>query len=226
MRGHRCRAPVPGPCLHACWQPSGGRRDGALHHVPERTAQILGSSRACHRTQALRQFFHRGLHRFWGKFTCPAGDNPAVCGERVGNATAPSGQPLPCLTSRLRGNHRVTVVPRPGSLSSVRVPPCRSTSRRDSGSPSPGAFVAARHHVVHLLERRHDAVDVGLGDPDPGIAHRHGQTVRADAALDGNPPALAGELHRIGQKIEQDLLDPYRISGKPGAGSVAAGFQP
>src|SRR5207245_9706184 len=73
------------------------------------------------------------------------------------------------------------------------------------GEPEPGPAHLARERRVEPVERLEEPGKVGLADPDAGIDHAHVD----EAVLGPHPharPAGGGELDRVGEQVEQDLL--------------------
>src|SRR3546814_18703462 len=58
---------------------------------------------------------------------------------------------------------------------------------------------------------------VGRRNADASVAHRQLQAIRGPLDLDGDLAARFGELHRVGQKVQQDLLDGALVGVKQGA---------
>src|SRR5215218_6889422 len=56
-------------------------------------------------------------------------------------------------------------------------------------------------------------------DADAGIAHRHAQLDPLAPQLDvsdlDDDLSLAGELERVAEEVEQNLLEPHRIAAQP-----------
>src|SRR6185437_3042339 len=97
------------------------------------------------------------------------------------------------------------------------------------GKAESGAAVLAADRAVRLLEGLEDDAQLLLGDADPGV--RDGERDRSlrrggraglaldhgaerDGVLHGDPQfdrALLGELHRVGQQVAQDLLEPLLV---------------
>ena len=84
---------------------------------------------------------------------------------------------------------KAKVLPRPGSLSTVIVPPIRATSRAAMVRPSPVPPYLPRGRGVLLLEGPEDRLLLVRRDADAGVAHGEAQ---ADLALGCG---LAGGLH-------------------------------
>src|SRR3989454_1054997 len=75
----------------------------------------------------------------------------------------------------------------------------------------PGAAGAAGDGVVELLERLEQVREVVLADADPRVGNAHPDRVRLGHDADEDP-SLGGKLDRVGQQIEQDLLDLRAIA--------------
>jgi hypothetical protein len=90
---------------------------------------------------------------------------------------------------------KVTVVamPAPGLLGE-RAPEARPLNL-------PGLVAA---HPAELLE---DGFLILRGDPDAGVADRNLDRPVGEGSLHPDPAPFRGELHRVGQEIQQDLLD-------------------
>src|SRR5713101_8445710 len=75
----------------------------------------------------------------------------------------------------------------------------------------PGTAGAAGDGVVELLERLEQVGEVVVADADPRVGDAHPDRVRLGHDADEDPP-LGGKLDRVGQQIEQDLLDLRAIA--------------
>ena len=84
--------------------------------------------------------------------------------------------------------------------------------------PEPGSAVLLRHRAVGLLESLEDAQLFGGIDPDALIDHLQAQVnhpaLRGNLAGAHDDVAGIGELHRVGEEIDQDLGEADRIAGK------------
>ncbi|HYO31192.1 MAG TPA: hypothetical protein VER37_11525, partial [Thermomicrobiales bacterium] len=81
--------------------------------------------------------------------------------------------------------------------------PCDRQTETGTTVPASGAGIG----LPKLVEdERHDL----RVDPDPGIADGQLDRPRYGAADDGNPAAV-GELHRVADKVEQDLVEALRV---------------
>ena len=69
--------------------------------------------------------------------------------------------------------------------------------------------------TAHLLEGRKDALAVGRGDADPGVADGDAQVDSVVAAGNGlgtdDDFTLWGEFDGVGEQVEQDLANDYRV---------------
>src|SRR5215467_4370483 len=72
--------------------------------------------------------------------------------------------------------------------------------------PEARAAGAAGDWIVELLERLEEPRQVVFADPDAGVGHTQPDGVRLGHDTDQHP-ALRGELNRVRQQIEHDLLD-------------------
>ena len=70
--------------------------------------------------------------------------------------------------------------------------------------------------VGRLLELLEDTLPVLVRDPDAGVAHRHPDAVVVPAGDDLDAAQLRGELDRVGQEVDHDLLDAALV-GPDGA---------
>src|SRR5262245_34146109 len=72
--------------------------------------------------------------------------------------------------------------------------------------PEARASGAAGDRIVELLKRLEQPRQVVLADPDPGVGDAQPDRVRVCDDADQHP-ALRGELDRVREQIQQDLLD-------------------
>ena len=80
-----------------------------------------------------------------------------------------------------------------------------------------GAIVWACERAVRLAEQGHDLRDVLVANSDPGIRDRKGYTAaRFDRGGKSNFAVFRGELDRVGEDVEQYLLDPQLVSEEGG----------
>ena len=95
------------------------------------------------------------------------------------------------------------------SLSTHIRPPCSSTIRFDSVSPRPVPSRCPRRRCAAALERLEDPLLVSLGNADAGVADGDLDLRRrlACAPTATEPPSV-GELHRVGEQVQHDLLHP------------------
>src|SRR5690606_9893202 len=73
--------------------------------------------------------------------------------------------------------------------------------------------------LVDLAEVVPDGLQVVRPDPYAGIANHEAHRLRP-TGHDQAHRALLGELHRVGEQVEQDLLQAYAIRADAGAGVV------
>jgi len=105
------------------------------------------------------------------------------------------------------GRVTVNVEPWPGWLASVISPPCSSTKRLVERKAKAGALGLARVVAPDLLELlEHRGMVLGR-DADAGVLDRDGHAGGVELRADVDAPAVRGELHRVRQQVEQDLLE-------------------
>src|SRR5665811_547858 len=74
---------------------------------------------------------------------------------------------------------------------------------------------------VELVEGLHGIGDLVLAHADAAVAHPHAQLALHNRAGHDDLPTLFGELDGVGEKIEQDLLEPSRIGTTRGRSSAS-----
>ena len=74
------------------------------------------------------------------------------------------------------------------------------------GEPEPAALMALGELVLHLLERPPQLGDVVLGDADAGILDGDFHVAARTRQMHVDAAAVAGELHGVGEEIEEHLL--------------------
>ena len=67
--------------------------------------------------------------------------------------------------------------------------------------------------AVDLNEGLEHALEIDRAYADAGVSHADAHGSRVYIARDVNPAAVWGELGRIGDEIEQDLLEPFGVRG-------------
>src|SRR4029450_1662404 len=75
------------------------------------------------------------------------------------------------------------------------------------GQPEARAFLLACLIAPHLAELLEDGRLILGGDPDPGVGDGDLDRAVFPAGLKADPAPFRGELHGIGEEVEQDLLD-------------------
>src|SRR3546814_6752931 len=80
----------------------------------------------------------------------------------------------------------------------------------DQGADQRQAKARALEAAVQLALDLHEGFEhpllVGRRNADASVAHRQLQAIRGPLDLDGDLAARFGELHRVGQQVQQDLL--------------------
>lgn len=72
--------------------------------------------------------------------------------------------------------------------------------------------MVSRQRRVELLERLEDAVEVLGGDADAGVPHVEDDTVALAVHADAHLAARRGELHGVGEQVEQHLPHAHRVA--------------
>ena len=106
----------------------------------------------------------------------------------------------------------------PASLSIQARPPCSSARPRTSARPRPVPPRLAVVAVVDLAERLEHAVEL-VARNARAVVFDHDLEVAASArrAGNGDAPALGRELHRVGDQIDQDLLQRTLVGDRASA---------
>ena len=80
------------------------------------------------------------------------------------------------------------------------------------GQAQPGAAEAPRGRRIGLLERPEQQRQLGLVDADAGVLQVEAQPARRQRAHQQLHLAAGGELHRVAQQVQQDLLEPHAVT--------------
>ena len=112
------------------------------------------------------------------------------------------------------GRSSAKVVPRPGVLATLMVPPIISGEPLADGQPQPRAAVLAGGAGVRLGERLEQLAHLLRGHADAGVGDGHGHPVAARVAVppggQGDGPGV-GELVRVREQVEQHLPQLGRV---------------
>ena len=112
---------------------------------------------------------------------------------------------------------KVRALARPGALGPHRAAHQLGQQLADRQA-QPGAAVLARGAAVGLAELLEQARQAGLAQADAGVAHGEVQQAAfagllvAFGAHAQHHLALLGELHRVGQQVQQDLPQPRHVA--------------
>ena len=105
------------------------------------------------------------------------------------------------------------VEPTPGSLSTVDAAAHRLGQAAHDRQAEAGAAEAARGRAVGLHEGLEQPLALLLGEADAGVGDLDAERwPPAARSSDSRTEPCLGELERIAQQIEQDLLQPQRIA--------------
>ena len=157
-----------------------------------------------------------------GWWRCRRRPAPAGRGARTGGWTATGSGGCGWRPNRAV---KAKVLPRPGSLSTVIVPPIRATSRAAMVRPRPVPPYLRVVEVSSCSKARKIALLLVRRDADAGVAHGEAQ---ADLALGRGLAgdfhahdhlALLGELDGVAHQVEQDLPQPAGVADQ-GVGHV------
>ena len=109
------------------------------------------------------------------------------------------------------GKRTTTTVPAP-STERMRIrPPCSSASDLAIARPRPGSLVPFGQLAFHLLERPAQLVQRILRDADAVVLDGNGARRRARPPAHGHRAAVGREFHRVGKKVERNLLEGAAI---------------
>ena len=113
------------------------------------------------------------------------------------------------------GSRTVNVLPSPSRDAAEIVPPCSATSSRASASPMPEPSAERPRAPRTWWNRSNSSSRSAAGMPMPVSATSSTAVVAVAAQPDGDA-AVEGELERVGQQVEDDLLpalpvDPHRL---------------
>jgi hypothetical protein len=78
------------------------------------------------------------------------------------------------------------------------------------GEPEPGALGRGRLAAA-LLERLEDPLAVLGSDPGPGVGDGDQHLAPVGQRPHVDPSTVGGELHRVGEQVDDDLLDPELV---------------
>jgi hypothetical protein len=82
--------------------------------------------------------------------------------------------------------------------------------------PEADALIRAGVRILDDLERLHDAIQVGFGNADAGVAHGDGdRAVRRGDGRHGHAAAVGRVGDGVAQQIEQHLLDHAPVGAEP-----------
>src|SRR5690606_14750661 len=77
------------------------------------------------------------------------------------------------------------------------------------GEPQPGSGVGAG--AIRLVEPLEDSIPILGGNAGAGVGYPDDQVVVFGRCPDGDDAAGRGELHRVVDQVDQDLLDALRV---------------